>query len=55
MRGYGTDLNVGAKYNIHQSKNFGVDVTGQYGRHFGGPGGTGQPNYGAFLNAHGRF
>nr|AYV99148.1 attacin C3 [Octodonta nipae] len=54
-RGFGTDLNVGAKYNIHQSKNVGVDVTGQYGRHFGGPGGTGKPNYGVFLNAVARF
>lgn len=55
MRGYGTDVNAGVKYNIHQSKNLGVDLTGQYGRHFGGPGGTGRPNAGVFLNANGRF
>lgn len=55
MRGYGTDLNAGGKLNLHQTKNFGVDLTGQYGRHFGGPGGTGGPNYGVFLNANGRF
>lgn len=54
-RGYGTDVNAGVKYNIYQGKNFGVDATGQYGRHFGGPGGTGSPNAGVFLNAHGTF
>ncbi|KAG5899936.1 hypothetical protein JTB14_002487 [Gonioctena quinquepunctata] len=54
-RGYGTDVAAGAKYNIYQNKNLDVDLTGQYGRHFGGPGGTGQPSSGVFLNAHGRF
>ncbi|XP_023024624.1 attacin-A [Leptinotarsa decemlineata] len=54
-RGWGTDVAAGGRYNIHQSKNFGVDLTGQYGRHFGGPGGTGKPEAGVFLNAHGRF
>lgn len=54
-RGYGTDVNTGVKYNIHQDKNFGVDLTGQYNRHYGGSGGTGKPEAGIFLNAHGNF
>ncbi|KAJ8964089.1 hypothetical protein NQ317_004397 [Molorchus minor] len=53
--GYGTDVSAGLKQNLYQNKNFGVDVTGQYGRHFGGPGGTGKPQSGVFLNAHGTF
>ncbi|XP_074026956.1 uncharacterized protein [Leptinotarsa decemlineata] len=55
VRGWGTDVAAGGRYNIHQGKNYGVDLTGQYGRHFGGPGGTGRPEAGVFLNAHGRF
>ncbi|XP_072389119.1 uncharacterized protein [Diabrotica undecimpunctata] len=53
--GWGTDLAAGGKYNIAQGKNWNVDVTGQYGRHYGGPIGTGKPEYGAFLNVNGRF
>lgn len=55
IRGYGTDVNAGLKYNILQGKNYGVDLTGQYGRHYGGPGGTGSPNSGVFLNLNGKF
>nr|AYV99146.1 attacin C1 [Octodonta nipae] len=55
MRGYGTDVNAGVKYNIHQSKNLGVDLSGQYGRHYGGPGGTRDLGSSVFLNANGRF
>lgn len=54
-RHMGTDVNAGVKYNIHQNKNWNVDVTGQYGRHYGGPMGTGRPNAGVFLNVNGRF
>ncbi|CAH1108529.1 unnamed protein product [Psylliodes chrysocephalus] len=54
-RGFGTDVNAGAKYNFLQKKNWSGDVSGQYGRHFGGPGGTGKPNAGVFLNVNGRF
>ncbi|XP_074026957.1 uncharacterized protein [Leptinotarsa decemlineata] len=54
-RGYGTDVAAGVKYNIYESKNAGVDLTGQYGRHYGGPGGTGKPEAGVFLNAHADF
>lgn len=54
-RNLGTDVNAGVKYNIHQSKNWAADVTGQYGRHFGGPMGTGRPNAGVFLNVKGTF
>ncbi|CAH1110798.1 unnamed protein product [Psylliodes chrysocephalus] len=53
--GYGTDVTAGAKYNIAQGKNWGADVTGQYGRHFGGPGGTGKPEAGVSLNVEGKF
>ncbi|KAJ8933799.1 hypothetical protein NQ318_000588 [Aromia moschata] len=54
-RNYGTDVNAGAKVNVYQGKNWGADITGQYGRHFGGPWGTGRPSSGAFFNVHGRF
>ncbi|XP_056640744.1 uncharacterized protein LOC130447770 isoform X2 [Diorhabda sublineata] len=41
--GYGTDGAAGLKYSIAQGKNYNVDLTGQYTRHYGGPGGTGKP------------
>ncbi|CAG9863310.1 unnamed protein product [Phyllotreta striolata] len=53
--GWGTDVNAGAKYNIAGGKNWNADVTGQYGRHFGGPGGTGKPQAGVMLNVEGKF
>ncbi|KAJ8965669.1 hypothetical protein NQ317_015557 [Molorchus minor] len=53
--GYGTDASAGLKQNLYQNKNFGVDVTGQYGRHYGGPGGTGKPEAGVLLEAKGTF
>ncbi|KAJ8933800.1 hypothetical protein NQ318_000589 [Aromia moschata] len=55
VRHFGTDVNAGVKYNLHHSKNWDVDLSGQYGRHFGGPGGTGNPNAGVLLNVNGRF
>ncbi|XP_060531972.1 uncharacterized protein LOC132705412 [Cylas formicarius] len=55
MRGGGTDLSATGRYNIYNTKNWNVGVSGEYSRHFGGPGGTGRPNYGAFLSATGRF
>uniref|UniRef100_A0A6P7GBI6 Uncharacterized protein LOC114340065 isoform X1 n=1 Tax=Diabrotica virgifera virgifera TaxID=50390 RepID=A0A6P7GBI6_DIAVI len=54
-RGYGTDVNAGLKYNFLQKKNWNGDISGQYGRHFGGPGGTGKPQAGVFLNLNGKF
>ncbi|CAH1108528.1 unnamed protein product [Psylliodes chrysocephalus] len=54
-RGSGTDVNAGVKYNFVQEKNLNVDVTGQYERHFGGPGGTGKADAGVFLNVNGRI
>lgn len=54
-KNWGTDVAAGAKYNIHQSKNWAVDLTGQYGRHYGGPMGTGNPEAGVFLNVNGKF
>ncbi|XP_072389111.1 uncharacterized protein [Diabrotica undecimpunctata] len=53
--GYGTDVTAGGKYNIAGGKNWGADVNANYGRHFGGPGGTGKPQAGAGLNVHGNF
>ncbi|CAG9825326.1 unnamed protein product [Phaedon cochleariae] len=56
-RNWGTDVAAGGKYNIYTSpkKDFGVDATAQYQRHFGGPGGAGRPDAGVFLNAHADF
>ncbi|CAH1186465.1 unnamed protein product [Phyllotreta striolata] len=53
--GWGTDVNAGAKYNFARGKNWNADVTGQYGRHFGGPGGTGKPQAGVMLNVNAKF
>lgn len=44
---FGTDVSVGGKANVWTSNNrrSTVDVGGNYNRHFGGPFGTGKPNY----------
>lgn len=55
MRDYGTDINAGINYNSYHSKNSDFDVTGQYGKHFGGPGGNGDPQGSILLNARGTF
>ncbi|XP_018571235.1 uncharacterized protein LOC108910919 [Anoplophora glabripennis] len=54
-RHYGTDVNAGVRHNVYQNKNFGVDVTGQYGRHYGGPSGTGRASSGVGVVGHGTF
>lgn len=44
---FGTDLNVEGRGNIWRSNdgNTRFDAVGNYGRHYGGIGGTGKPNY----------
>lgn len=54
-RRHGTDVNAGVRHNVYQNKNFGVDATGQYGRHYGGQFGSGRPNAGVGIEGHGRF
>ncbi|XP_018563820.1 attacin-C-like [Anoplophora glabripennis] len=54
-RHYGTDVNAGAQYNFVHRKDLDVGVVGQYGRHFGGPFGTGRPQSYVGLTATGRF
>lgn len=51
----GTDVNAGLKYNIHQSKDLNVDITGQYGQHLGGPTGTGKGDGAVFLNVNAKI
>ncbi|XP_065159322.1 uncharacterized protein [Atheta coriaria] len=55
--GWGTDVGAQAKYNFFNSRDGRTtgSVSGNYDRHFGGPLGTGRPNYGAFLNFNHRF
>ncbi|CAH1990396.1 unnamed protein product [Acanthoscelides obtectus] len=55
VRGYGTDVGAGVRHNIYSSKNFNVDAGANYGRHFGGPGGTGRPQMGGFIRGSGKF
>ncbi|KAL3265366.1 hypothetical protein HHI36_009573 [Cryptolaemus montrouzieri] len=54
-RGFGTDLSATGNANIWRNGNSRLDATGSYGRHFGGPGGTGRPNWGVGLNFNHRF
>nr|ABZ80663.1 hypothetical antimicrobial peptide [Sitophilus zeamais] len=54
-RGFGTDVTASGTYNFLHSKSGDLGVTGQYGRHFGGPGGTGRPNWGVFVGGKYRF
>lgn len=50
---WGTDVNANAKVNVWQKGNSRLDAVGQYGRHFGGPFGTGRPNaYGGIQFSH---
>nr|CAD7587587.1 unnamed protein product [Timema genevievae] len=55
--GYGTQLSAQAQANLWRSRNgmSSLDATGSYSRNFGGPYGTGRPNYGGFLNFNHRF
>ncbi|KAI4463070.1 attacin c-terminal region [Holotrichia oblita] len=52
-RGFGTDVGATGKYNFYNKGGTSVFAEGNYGRHFGGPGGTGRPNYyGGFGISH---
>lgn len=56
-RHFGTDVSAGANLNLYRSPNrrTTLDANGSYNRHFGGPSGTGKPNWGAGLNFNHRF
>lgn len=56
-RGFGTDLGASANANLWRSQNgrSSVDANANYGRHFGGPFGTGRPNYGVGATFNHRF
>lgn len=56
-RHFGTDVGVQGNANIWRSNNgrSTLDGTANYNRHFGGPFGTGRPNYGAGLQFTHRF
>ncbi|KAK9870774.1 hypothetical protein WA026_009735 [Henosepilachna vigintioctopunctata] len=54
-RGFGTDVTATGNANIWRRGNSRLDATGSYGRHFGGPWGTGRPNWGVGLNFSHRF
>lgn len=53
----GTDVNARVNANIWESRNGRSQLNGEanYNRHFGGPGGSSRPNYGAGLNFVHRF
>lgn len=54
---FGTDVGVSGNTNIWRSPNgrTSVDANAGYNRHFGGPGGTGRPNYNGNINFNHRF
>nr|WOJ43253.1 attacin 3 [Lasioderma serricorne] len=56
-RGFGTDLSAQGNLNLYRSQNgrTTLDANARYDRHFGGPFGTGRPNYGGGLNFNHRF
>lgn len=56
-RHQGRNLNAEAQARLWQSQDRRTDITGQanYGRHYGGPSGTGRPNYGAGVVFRHRF
>nr|XP_022912793.1 attacin-B-like [Onthophagus taurus] len=55
LRGFGTDVGASGRYNFVNKPNTQAYVGGNYNRHFGGPFGTGRPNYGAFVGLTHRF
>ncbi|XP_044748053.1 uncharacterized protein LOC123309153 isoform X5 [Coccinella septempunctata] len=48
-RGFGTDLSATGTANLWRKGNTRLDAYANYDRHFGGPRGTGRPDYGAGL------
>lgn len=56
-RGFGTDVGASANANLWRGNNgrSSLDANANYGRHFGGPFGTGRPNYGVGATFNHRF
>ncbi|XP_044748054.1 uncharacterized protein LOC123309153 isoform X6 [Coccinella septempunctata] len=54
-RGFGTDLSATGTANLWSKGNSRLDAYANYDRHFGGPWGTGRPNYGGGLQFTHRF
>ncbi|XP_017783158.1 PREDICTED: uncharacterized protein LOC108567297 [Nicrophorus vespilloides] len=54
-RGFGTDVSAKGQYNFLNSKRTQAGVGAYYNRHFGGPGGSRRPDYGAFVSARYNF
>ncbi|KAK9870777.1 hypothetical protein WA026_009738 [Henosepilachna vigintioctopunctata] len=54
-RHFGTDLQATGNVNLWRQGNSRLDASGSYGRHYGGPWGTGRPNWGVGLNFNHRF
>ncbi|XP_045460538.1 attacin-B-like [Harmonia axyridis] len=56
-RGFGTDFSATGNANLWRSNNGNtrLDAYANYGRHYGGPWGTGRPNYGGGLQFSHRF
>ncbi|KAL3276704.1 hypothetical protein HHI36_012074 [Cryptolaemus montrouzieri] len=52
---FGTDVGASANANIWQEGNSRLDVSGNYSRHYGGPGGTGKPNWGVGMSFRHQF
>lgn len=54
---FGTDVGARLNNNVWQSRDgrSQLNAEANYNRHFGGPGGTGRPNYGVGLNFNHRF
>lgn len=55
MRHMGTDVGVNGNVNVWRSGGSSLDANANYGRHFGGPGGNGRPNYGVGATFRHRF
>nr|CAD7423904.1 unnamed protein product [Timema monikensis] len=55
--GFGTQVSAQGEANLWRSRNgmTSLGATGSYSRNYGGPSGTGRPNYGGFLNFNHRF
>ncbi|XP_017771935.1 PREDICTED: uncharacterized protein LOC108559235 [Nicrophorus vespilloides] len=54
---YGTDLQAAGQYNFLRTNDGRgtIGLAGEYSRHFGGPWGTQQPNYGVFIRGNYNF
>lgn len=54
---FGTDVSAQGNLNLYRGNNgrTTLDANAGYNRHFGGPGGTGKPNYGGGLQFNHRW